>query len=119
MSRTDCGTLRAGHTGQRVKLQGWVARRRDLGGLMFLDLRDRSGIAQVVVRPDRQAEVAEDAQLRVGGKGRTAGSPFRVGHDGRYMTCVVQARRGPRPARPWPARATGGPGDRNGVRFAP
>jgi aspartyl-tRNA synthetase len=42
-----------------VLLQAWVGRRRDLGGLMFFDLRDRSGVAQVVVRPDEQAEAAE------------------------------------------------------------
>jgi aspartyl-tRNA synthetase len=59
MKRTEAGTLREGDAGRRVKLQGWVARRRDLGGLMFVDLRDRSGIAQVVVRPDEQEAVAK------------------------------------------------------------
>ena len=56
MLRThEAGTLRAGihgHVGQSVVLTGWVARRRDHGGVAFLDLRDVSGVAQVVVRDE-------------------------------------------------------------------
>jgi aspartyl-tRNA synthetase len=46
-----CGALRQEHVGQRVRLGGWVHRRRDLGGIVFLDLRDRDGLVQVAVGP--------------------------------------------------------------------
>ncbi|GGD68014.1 aspartate--tRNA ligase [Lacimicrobium alkaliphilum] len=59
--RTDyCGNINASYTGQDVTLCGWVNRRRDLGGVIFLDLRDRQGIVQVVYDPDL-AQVFEQA----------------------------------------------------------
>ncbi|ELG2041181.1 aspartate--tRNA ligase [Vibrio fluvialis] len=59
-----CGHLNKSLTGQTVELCGWVNRRRDLGGLIFIDMRDREGVVQVVVDPD-MADVFEVAnQLR-------------------------------------------------------
>jgi len=56
-----CGELRASDAGSKVVLMGWVNRRRDLGNLIFLDLRDRTGITQVVVTADAGAEVHDKA----------------------------------------------------------
>jgi aspartyl-tRNA synthetase len=61
-----CGSLRASHAGQRVSLGGWVHRSRDLGGLVFLDLRDRDGLVQVSFDPEFADEATRRAAAAVG-----------------------------------------------------
>ncbi len=53
-----CGELNSGHISQKIELCGWVHRRRDHGGVIFLDLRDRAGLAQIVFDPDRAESFA-------------------------------------------------------------
>jgi len=59
-----CGDLNSQHTGQEVVLCGWVQRRRDHGGVIFIDLRDREGLVQVVFDPDRAEVFARAEQVR-------------------------------------------------------
>ena len=57
------GRVREEHIGQEITLKGWVARRRDLGGLIFIDLRDREGIMQLIINPEKvSAEVMATAE---------------------------------------------------------
>jgi aspartyl-tRNA synthetase len=65
----EAGSLRAGHVGETVTLAGWVARRRDHGGVAFIDLRDASGLVQVVIRDEEVAHpLRSEFCLRVVGE---------------------------------------------------
>ena len=59
-----CGQLNAEHIGQTVELCGWVHRRRDHGGVIFVDLRDHKGLVQVVFDPDTEATFAMAERVR-------------------------------------------------------
>ena len=73
-----CGHLNREHIGQTVTLCGWAHRRRDHGGVIFIDLRDREGMAQIVINPDAKAAFAIAESVR---------SEYVL-----KVTCLVQAR---------------------------
>ena len=59
-----CGALRASDVGATVRLSGWLHNRRNLGGILFVDLRDHYGIVQLVARPDTPAYEALERQSK-------------------------------------------------------
>jgi len=61
LKTVNCGTLTKADVGKEVTLNGWVQRRRDLGGVLFIDLRDRTGIVQIVFNPDFSGDALEIA----------------------------------------------------------
>src|SRR5215469_3372400 len=64
LRRTNtCGELRAKDAGSRALLMGWVHRRRDLGGVIFIHLRDRDGVSQIVFHTDTDTEVHAKAEM--------------------------------------------------------
>ena len=63
----DCGALRAEHTGQSVTINGWAHKVRDLGGLLFIDVRDRTGLVQVVFPENAKVEIRNESCVSVTG----------------------------------------------------
>src|SRR5208283_1592908 len=57
-----CGALRASDAGKKATLMGWVNRRRDHGNLLFVDLRDRTGVMQIVINAERDAAIHEKSE---------------------------------------------------------
>ena len=86
MNRTYAGTLRKEHAGQTVKVEGWVQKQRDFGELIFIDVRDRSGVVQVIV--DR-ARGAGDAVIS---SAKEARSEFVVRVEGNVAERDEQSR---------------------------
>ena len=59
----NCGELRASDAGKKALLMGWVHRRRDLGGVVFIHLRDREGVTQLVFHEDSESDVHKKAEM--------------------------------------------------------
>src|SRR5258706_1244363 len=86
MDRTYAGTLTKEHAGQNIKLEGWVQKQRDFGELIFIDVRDRSGVVQVIV--DR----ARGASEEVVALAKEARSEFVIRIEGKVSERAEQSR---------------------------
>ena len=86
MNRIPAGTLRAGDVGRKITLAGWAQKHRDFGDLVFIDLRDRSGICQVVID---KARGADDALLSAAKEVR---SEFVIRVDGEVIARAAESR---------------------------
>ena len=86
MNRTYAGTFRKEHAGQTVKVEGWVQKQRDFGELIFIDVRDRSGVVQVIV--DR----ARGAGEAVVSTAKEARSEFVIRVEGKVAERDAQSR---------------------------
>jgi aspartyl-tRNA synthetase len=98
LKRTDyCGRIDARHLGQTITVAGWVHRRRDHGGVIFVDLRDREGIVQIVCNPDRAETFATAEKLRSDSALRSPVACVRVPKAPSTRTsCRVRSRWSPR-----------------------
>ena len=86
-----CGELRAADAGKRALLMGWVHRRRDLGGVIFIHLRDRDGVTQLVFHDDGDPEVHKKAEM--------LGSEYVIAVEG-HGRAAHAGDRSTRPSRP-------------------
>jgi aspartyl-tRNA synthetase len=75
MRTTYCGLVSEARLGQTVTLMGWAHRRRDHGGVIFIDLRDREGLVQIVCDPDRAAMFATAEKVRASTAARVRPAP--------------------------------------------
>ena len=90
-----CGELNSEHIGDTVTVCGWVHRRRDHGGVIFLDLRDRQGLLQVVVDPDTEQAFSTADRARSEWVMKVTGL-VRTRPEGTVNTCLLYTSPSPR-----------------------